>query len=79
MEIPADIKRSLSLDDQPSWAICSELNRFVWPGPELRPVSRRTPGQFVPGTLPAPFMRQVFERLTALRGERKPHVVFRES
>ena len=76
LALPAEVKRSLGLDEQPSCVIGSELNRFVWPGPDLRPVSRRTPGQFVHGTLPGPFMRQIFERLTALRGERKPRIVF---
>ena len=75
----AQALKRLKLDDQPSWVICAELNRFVWPGPDLRPVSRRAPGQFVHGVLPAPFMRQIFERLTALRGDREPRVVFREA
>lgn len=79
IEVPSAVKRGLKLDDQPSWVICAELNRFVWPGPDLRPVSRRAPGQFVHGVLPAPFMRQIFERLTALRGDREPRVVFREA
>ena len=77
VELPLEVKRRLRLDAQRSWVICSELNRFVWPGPDLRPVSRRIPGDFVYGTLPAPFMRQVFERLAALRAERKPRIVFR--
>ena len=79
IEVAAEVKRGLKLDDQPSWVICAELNRFVWPGPDLRPVWRRAPGQFVHGTPPEPFMRQIFERLTALRDVRKPRVVFREA
>ena len=77
LELPPDVKRRLRLDEQRSWVICSELNRFVWPGPDLRPVSRQRPGGFVYGTLPASFMRQVFERLSALRAERKPRIVVR--
>jgi hypothetical protein len=77
LELPADVKRRLRLDERRSWVICSELNRFVWPGPDLRPVSRQRPGEFVYGTLPAAFMRQVFKRLTALRAERKPRIVVR--
>jgi hypothetical protein len=61
IEVAAEVRRGLKLDDQPSWVICAELNRFVH------------------GTLPEPFMRQIFERLTALRGVRKPRVVFREA
>jgi uncharacterized protein YifN (PemK superfamily) len=36
VEIPNRTKRRLELDDQPSWIIVSEANRFVWPGPDLR-------------------------------------------
>lgn len=77
LELPADVKRALGLDTERSWLICAELNRFVWPGPDLRPISRRAPGSFVYGMLPAQFMRQVFECFALLRSERRPHVVFR--
>jgi hypothetical protein len=77
VELPPDVKRRLRLDKERSWVVCTELNRFVWPGPDLRPVSRRRPGEFVYGTLPAAFMRQVFERLIVLRAERKPRIVVR--
>jgi hypothetical protein len=44
IELPLAIKRLLGLDDAKSWLICAELNRFVWPGPDLRPISRERPG-----------------------------------
>jgi hypothetical protein len=37
-ELPMDVKRRLRLDAQRSWVVCSELDRFVWPGPDLRPI-----------------------------------------
>jgi hypothetical protein len=77
IELPMDVKRRLRLDAQRSWVVCSELNRFVWPGPDLRPISRQRPGEFVYGVLPALFMQRVFERLAALRAERKPRIVVR--
>lgn len=77
LELPAEVKRTLGLDEERSWLICSELNRFVWPGPDLRPISRRAPGKFDYGLLPTPFMRRVLQRLALLRTERRPHVVFR--
>ncbi len=79
IEIPAAVKRQLSLDGLPSWLICAELNRFVWPGPDLRPVSRSAPGQFVYGVLPPSFMRLVFDRLQALRAARKLRAMFRSA
>lgn len=77
VEIPADLKRTLGLDEGRSWLICAEVNRFVWPGPDLRPISRAAAGRFVYGTLPAPFMRRALTRMTELRVERTPRVVFR--
>lgn len=36
VEIPAAVKRRLRLDDDRSWVVLTEANRFVWPGPDLR-------------------------------------------
>lgn len=46
IELSAKVKRRLGLDDTPSWIIADEVNRFTWPGPDLRPISRATPGRF---------------------------------
>jgi hypothetical protein len=40
IEIPAETKKRLGLDDQQSWIILTEANSFVWPGPDLRPKNR---------------------------------------
>jgi len=52
VEIPAHIKRRLGLDDALSWIVTSELNRFIWPGYDLRPISRDKPDIFSWGFLP---------------------------
>ena len=66
VEIPQATKRRLGLDDDQSWIIVTELNRFVWPGPDLRPISREHPGSFAYGLLPA----KLFARLkTAIRDQ----------
>jgi hypothetical protein len=36
VEIPAATKRRLGLDDERSWIVLTEANRFIWPGPDLR-------------------------------------------
>lgn len=36
IEIPPVTKRRLGLDDERSWVVPTEANRFVWPGPDLR-------------------------------------------
>lgn len=43
VEIPSAVKRRLGLDEDRSWIMVSEINRFVWPGPDLRPVSSAEP------------------------------------
>jgi hypothetical protein len=50
MEIPQATKKRLGLDGARSWIITTEMNRFFWPGPDLRPVPG---GGFSYGLLPA--------------------------
>jgi hypothetical protein len=40
IEIPAVVKRHLGLDDAASFIVATELNVFVWPGSDLRPIRR---------------------------------------
>jgi hypothetical protein len=42
VELPAETKRRLGLDDPPSWISTRETNVFTWPGPDLRPVRRQS-------------------------------------
>jgi hypothetical protein len=41
-----------ALDLQRSWVVCTELNRFLWPGAALRPIPDR-PGTIASGGLPS--------------------------
>ncbi|HYD99610.1 MAG TPA: hypothetical protein VEH84_09515 [Alphaproteobacteria bacterium] len=59
VEIPQKVKRHLGLDDAPSWIVTTELNRFEWPCPDLRPVARGKPDTFEFGTLPV----ELFDRV----------------
>lgn len=36
IEIPANVKEQLGLDRERSWIVLDELNRFIWPGPDVR-------------------------------------------
>ncbi|MEJ0047945.1 MAG: hypothetical protein WDN04_18855 [Rhodospirillales bacterium] len=65
VEIPAMVKRRLGLDDARSWVVVTELNRFVWPGPDLRPVSPRDADRFDYGLLPPALFRTIRERFLA--------------
>lgn len=55
VEVPARVKKHLGLDADRCWIMVTELNRFLWPGPDIRPIERgedRTPFYgFVPQTL----------------------------
>jgi len=65
VEIPLPTKLRLGLDAERSWIIVNEVNRFVWPGPDLRPVSRAEPDRFAYGPLPPALLKQVRVRLAA--------------
>jgi hypothetical protein len=49
VELPPAVKRHLCLDDEQSWVLLSEGNKFVWPGYDLR---KRRGGGFSYGFLP---------------------------
>jgi hypothetical protein len=38
IEIPTATKRRLGLDDARSWIMTNDLNVFVWPGADVRPI-----------------------------------------
>jgi hypothetical protein len=52
VEIPAATKRRLGLDDDRSWVMLTEANRFVWPGPDLRPLRPGDAASVAYGPLP---------------------------
>lgn len=52
LEIPGVVKRRLGLDGERSWIIYSELNRFTWPGPDLRRLPDRDDSTVAYGMLP---------------------------
>ena len=65
VELPPSVKRRLGLDDAPSWIVTNELNRFVWPGYDLRPVARSKPDTLAWGFLPENVFSAVKRRIAA--------------
>ncbi|MDX0299769.1 plasmid maintenance toxin (PemK-like) [Sinorhizobium meliloti] len=63
IEIPPATKRRLGLDDERSWIVLSESNRFAWPGPDIRPVDTDS-GYF--GPLPPALFAEVKRRFVEL-------------
>jgi len=52
VEIPPATKRGLGLDDMRSWVVLGKANRFVWPGPDLRPAKQGDAASVAYGALP---------------------------
>ena len=71
LEIPLVVKQRLGLDAQRSWVVVTELNEFVWPGPDLRPAIRGDLGSVAHGFLPPRFFRAVRDRYLALDAARR--------
>ena len=77
IEIPLATKQRLGLDAERSWIMLTEANRFLWPGPDLRPA---TPGDLASvayGLLPKGLYEQVRRGLIAGIKARQSHVVAR--
>jgi hypothetical protein len=62
MEIPKATKARLGLDEDRSWIITTEINRFIWPGPDIRPVPS---GGYSYGLLPAAMTRDLIAHIKA--------------
>jgi hypothetical protein len=74
--IPQTTKTRLGLDTQASWIITTEVNRFIWPGPDIRTVPG---GGLTYGHLPAAMTRDVVQQIKANAGDRSLLVVGRDS
>lgn len=72
--MPAGLKRHLGMDDDPSWIVISELNDFVWPSPDLRPVPGK-PDRYDYGVLPPTFFLKLQEAIFARLQTKKISVV----
>ena len=77
VELPAETKRRLGLDDERSWAVVTEVNRFRWPGPDLRPIAGAGPPRFSYGLLPAKLFLRIRQGLIDVASRRGAPVVRR--
>lgn len=69
--IPARVKRHLGLDAEASWIVVDELNEFVWPGPDLRPIARHKPDVWTFGVLPVELFAEVQAKIRTLAALRR--------
>jgi hypothetical protein len=77
VEIPPATKRRLGLDDERSWIVVTEANRFTWPGPDLRPAVQGDASSVALGLLPRALFEQVRGKWLALFAARRTHIVAR--
>lgn len=59
IELPMATKRRLRLDSERSWVVLTEANRFIWPGPDLRPAVAGDATSVAYGQLPYALFEEV--------------------
>jgi mRNA-degrading endonuclease toxin of MazEF toxin-antitoxin module len=77
MELPLAVKAHLRLDTQQSWIVLTEVNSFVWPGPDLRPIPQSSPPRFDYGVLPPKYFRKVRDQIITLLKARRVQIFSR--
>jgi len=75
VEIPAPVKRRLKLDDARSWVVLTEANRFIWPGPDLRPATPGDAASVAHGPLPFALFEEIRTKFIAAIKARRASVV----
>jgi uncharacterized protein YifN (PemK superfamily) len=74
VELPAKTRARLGLDENPSWVVLTDLNRFIWPGPDLRPIE---PAKWDYGFLPPKLFEEIKTKMLAVAGAGRADVVSR--
>jgi mRNA-degrading endonuclease toxin of MazEF toxin-antitoxin module len=77
LEIPLRVKQHLGLDDDRSWVILDEVNQFVWPGYDLRPVPGK-PGEMTYGFLPPRLFDQIRSGILDIILKRRDNITPRD-
>lgn len=77
--LPPSVQRQLGLDDAPAWIVTTELNAFVWPGPDIRPIPGRHPRTFVYGRIPEALLKRTVRSFLENRKKQQAAVVTRKS
>lgn len=79
LEIPARVRAHLGLNEHRCWISAATLNRFVWPGPDLRAVPGKQPATSVYGFVPQILLDAVKAMTMAQLSKRVPGLVVRRS
>ena len=65
VEIPAKVQAHLGLDGERCWVIIDEVNKFIWPGPDLSQLPGR-PGKFHYGFIPPKLYKKIIAGCTTI-------------
>lgn len=65
VEMPAAVKAHLGLDDRRCWIVTGELNRFNWPGPDIRPIRGDEDRSPYYGKIPGKLLEKVRDAMRA--------------
>jgi hypothetical protein len=76
-EIPPAICQALGLDGQRHWLRLDELNRFAWPGYDLRTIPGK-PGEYAYGMLPRPVFEQLRTAILDRQKAKAPRIQSRD-
>jgi hypothetical protein len=79
VELPPATKRRLGLDDQRSWIVLTDANRFAWPGPDLRPLPGKDIASVGIGLLPRSLYTEVRDKFISAARRRRTGAVGRGS
>lgn len=74
-EIPLATKERLQLDSERSWIITSEVNRFTWKGPDVRPTHA---GDWAYGYLPHGLVSAVVQQIKLNASKRSLGIIERD-
>ncbi|MEK7661327.1 MAG: type II toxin-antitoxin system PemK/MazF family toxin [Pseudomonadota bacterium] len=77
VEVPLEVKKHLGLDSGNSWIIITEVNQFVWPGYDIRPIKANN-DKFDYGFIPSKLFRKVKASLFEVAKMRKLKIVPRD-
>jgi hypothetical protein len=79
IEIPERVRAHLGLDATQSWISLATLNRFVWPGPDLRVVPGSDPATALYGFIPQKLLNSAKAAVMADLSRRVPGLVVRRT
>ncbi len=76
VEIPAKVQAHLGLDGEQCWVIIDEMNKFIWPGPDLSQIPGQ-PGKFHYGFIPPKLYAKVIAGCKSMADARQMRSVTR--